>query len=79
MNLTSGKKFTLDGVDLVFNKSLLINEREIAEIAQISKGIISDETIVANHPWVTDVQEELKKLEAQNEIKIDLNDDDDAV
>ena len=28
-------------------------------------GILSEETVLANHPWVDDPQEELKRLKAQ--------------
>jgi hypothetical protein len=31
----------------------------------VSKGIISDETIVSNHPWVTDTDAELKQLQKE--------------
>lgn len=31
-------------------------------MAQQSKGIISDETIIANHPWVDDVKAEQKRM-----------------
>ena len=30
-------------------------------------NVISDETIVANHPWVTDAVEEMDKLKKQKE------------
>lgn len=48
--------------DIVFNRDVLINEGEAIENCAKSKGILSDETIVAQHPWVTDVKEELKKI-----------------
>jgi SPP1 family phage portal protein len=48
---------------ITFNKSIMINELEIIESCAKSEGIISKRTIVANHPWVNDVDEELKQLE----------------
>lgn len=40
-----------------------------------SKGIISDETIIKNHPWVEDAAEELERLNAQREAeKAELSD-----
>lgn len=32
-----------------------------------SVGILSDETIVAQHPWVDDPQKEMERLEKQRE------------
>lgn len=37
-----------------------------------SMGVISNETIVANHPWVDDVQGELDRLAAEKEANLDL-------
>lgn len=41
---------------LVFNRDISINETEAIDQCGKSKGVISDETIVANHPWVSDVE-----------------------
>ena len=35
-----------------------------------SVGIISNETIVANHPWIDDPQLELKRLEKQKQEEL---------
>lgn len=59
--------FSGEQVDFVFNRDIIINEEEAIQECMASKDIISDETIVANHPWVTDAQEELKKLKQQRE------------
>lgn len=49
-------------VQITFNRSMITNETEIVDQAEKSKGIISDETIIANHPWVDDVKEEQKRI-----------------
>ncbi|MBS4535823.1 phage portal protein [Clostridium sp. D2Q-14] len=54
-----------EDVKIIFNRDIQINESEAIDNAVKSKTIISDETIVANHPWVGDLEEELKKLEKQ--------------
>lgn len=51
--------------DIVFNTDMIANETETITQAKESVGIVSDETILANHPWVTDVQEEQKRLKKQ--------------
>lgn len=53
--------------DIVFNTDIIINESEVINDAKNSIGIISDETIIANHPWVVDSVEELNKLQKQKE------------
>ena len=62
---STGKVFNPDDISHTFDKSLIVNESEIAEIAAKSKGIISDETILEHHPWVKDVEEEKRRLENQ--------------
>ena len=72
INMDQKKEFKSDTLNFVFNKSIIINEYEKAQTAQISKGIISDETILENHPWVSDAAEEKKRLDAQIE-PVDFN------
>lgn len=55
-----------DEVDIIFNRDILINESEAIENCAKSKGILSDETIVAQHPWVDDVTAELKRIKEEN-------------
>ncbi|WP_158530242.1 phage portal protein [Paenibacillus larvae] len=62
---TTGKDFTSESVDFIFNRDILINETEAITNAKDSQGVISDETIVANHPWVTNAQDELERLKRE--------------
>jgi len=50
-----------------FNKSMITNVKEEVDMVNSSKGIISDETLLANHPLVDDVQLELERLRKQQE------------
>lgn len=50
---------------------MITNDEEDVKIAKDSKGIISDETIIANHPWVEDVAVEQQRLKQQEETEID--------
>ena len=52
-----------------WTRNMISNDLENAQIAAESKDIISDESIVKNHPWVEDPEEELKKIKQQNEEK----------
>ncbi|MBS4931100.1 MAG: phage portal protein [Clostridiales bacterium] len=54
-------------VTVTFNRDMLMNESDIIDNCQKSVGILADETIIANHPWVDDPQAELDRLKAQKE------------
>ncbi|CAM3730452.1 phage portal protein [Mesobacillus zeae] len=69
----SGKgEFDYKEVDFTFKRTMMVNELEIADIAQKSAGIISKKTILANHPWVDDLQQEMKRIEEEKEAYVDL-------
>ena len=67
INIIDNKDYDSTTVQVTFRKTMITNDREDTEIASLSKGVISDETIVANHPWVEDVAEELDRLKKQEE------------
>ncbi len=49
----------------IFNRDLPINQGEVINNCKNSVGIISRETIIANHPWTLDTEEELKRLDEE--------------
>lgn len=53
-----------------WTRNMISNDLENAQIAAESKDIISDETIIKNHSWVENPEEELKRLKIQKEEKI---------
>ena len=57
--------FEGEEVDIIFNRDILINEGEVIDNCQKSAGILSDETIIANHPWIDDPQAERERLKKQ--------------
>lgn len=62
--------------DLVFNDDMAIDEEGVIKQCLDSVEIISRKTIIANHPWVKDVEDEIKqkKLEEEEESEsIDYN------
>ena len=65
-NMGSGD-FEQDEVEIIFNRDMMLNEGEVIDNITKSVGIISDETLVAQHPWVDDVQAELERLEEQKQ------------
>ena len=50
----------------------MINESAVITDIQNSVGILSDETLIANHPWVDDPVEELERVKKQKEENMDL-------
>lgn len=62
--------FDDEKAEIVFNRDIIINETEAVQMCQTSKDVISDETIVANHPFVTDVKEEMERLKRQKEERV---------
>lgn len=55
-------------VNFVFNRNIMINESEIIANCRNSVGLISNETILSKHPWVTNVKDEQERLEKENEM-----------
>lgn len=73
LSISNKGNYDYKEIDFTFSRSMMVNELENAQIAQQSKGIISDKTIVANHPWVSDWEQEIERLEEQNEsINLDM-------
>jgi len=59
--------------EIKFNRSMIFNESEQIENCVKSMGIISKKTILGMHPNVTDVDEEMKLLEEEEEAyKLEL-------
>ncbi|MFR6222402.1 MAG: phage portal protein, partial [Anaerococcus sp.] len=56
------KGYNEQKVEFTFDRNILINESVAIENAQKSMGIISQETILENHPWVKGPKEEMEKL-----------------
>lgn len=68
-------KDAVDQVRVTFSKSMLVNDLELVQMALQSKGVISDDTIVANHPWVEDAQAEKERLEQDQGLNLDSFED----
>ncbi len=58
---TTGKDYSGEEVDLVFNRDMLINEAEAIASCAASQGMLSEESILEQHPWVRDVSKELRR------------------
>lgn len=61
-------------LDIIFNRDMEINEAEVIDNCQKSKGVVSDDTIIANHPWVKDIEKEKESLEEQKQENLPFQD-----
>ena len=57
---------------VIFNTDMIINETETIQNCFTSKGIISDKTIAANHPWVISEDKEVADMRQDQEDVLDL-------
>lgn len=63
----TGKDYLDVNYDIVFNTDVIINETETITNCFTSKGVISDKTIAANHPWVLDADKEYNDMMIETE------------
>lgn len=63
--------FQTEKVTVVFNRDVLVNESESITNCKASVGILSDETIVTQHPWTTDVEKELQRIKKERQEQLD--------
>lgn len=61
-------------LDIVFNKDILINENEAIEECIKSLSVLSKKTVISQHPWVTDVDLEIKQIKEEMETTDDYDD-----
>lgn len=68
-HLANNKMGNFEGEELtvIFNRDMLMNEVDIINNIKNSVGILSKETLIAQHPWVNDVVAELKRLEKEQQ------------
>ena len=57
--------FEGEEVDIIFNRDMLISESDIIDNINKSVGILSNETLIAQHPWVEDAIAEKERIEKE--------------
>lgn len=60
--------FSNESIEFIFNRDMITNETDIINNVVRLKGLISDETLIAQLPFINDPQAELEKLRKQQEI-----------
>lgn len=59
-------------IEITFKRNIPADEAAIVNIVNSLKGTVSDETLLGQIPFVTDVQKELEKVHAQKESNMEL-------
>lgn len=55
----------------IFNRDIMLDESEAIDNCLKSLGLLSQRSVVAQHPWVNDVEEELERLAAEQAAAAD--------
>ncbi len=61
--------FTDKDKEVIFNRDILINVSEAIDNCIKSINVLSEESVVAKHPWVEDVESELKKIRKDRQLQ----------
>lgn len=64
---TGQGNFEGENITIIFNRDMLMDEGQIIDNCQKSCGLLSDETIIGQHPWIDDPKQELERLKKQKE------------
>lgn len=71
--LNNEETFDINEIDIEFDRSMLINEVEKAELANQSIGSLSEPTRLSHDPRVKDVEQEVERRREEREDYIDLD------
>lgn len=73
INNVLSEGFDWRGIDIIFTRNIPSNDTDIADMVNTLKDIVSEETLLAQIPFVEDVQAELEKLKQEREENKELN------
>lgn len=54
-------------VEISFKRNIMVNEAETVRMIKESVGLLSEETLVGNHPFVEDAKAELERIRAEQD------------
>ena len=63
----------IEGVSIVFNRNMLMNESETIANITASAGVVSQQTLIAQHPWVNNPAAELALLAKEEPVDTNTN------
>ena len=59
--------FSARNFSVVFNTDMPVNETDVINNCKNSAGVISKRTILENHPWVENAEEEQRRIDEETE------------
>ena len=66
--------YTEENVEQIYTRTMIKNDAETIENCKNSVGIVSNKTILKNHPWVSDVEAEEKQIKKEEAEDMEYND-----
>ena len=67
---SKGETVNEEGSDFIFNTDVIINETETINNLAVTKDLISQKTLLQNHPWVKNVDEEIRDITSDKEERL---------
>lgn len=63
--------FDNEKVEVIFDRDLMINESQVIQDVNASASLLSKRTLLSQHPWITDVEKELKELDKEEQKQME--------
>ena len=73
IKMKSNEDYSNIALNIIYDIDMVINEKEIAEIATLYKGILSPETLAANATWTKDAMTEVEGVREQQKFEHKLD------
>ncbi|SFB39853.1 phage portal protein, SPP1 family [Acetitomaculum ruminis DSM 5522] len=72
-HLQNSKKgnFENEDVEIIFNRNMVVNETELIANVNASATLLSKKTCISHHPYVIDVEKELKQIDKEKNESMD--------
>ena len=74
LSIKHNREYLFTDIEAVFTRNTPANITESTNVVKSLYGIVSDETLLSLLPFITDVQQELAKIEEAKEKELDDTD-----
>lgn len=71
--ISKGEKVDDKDSDFIFNTDVIINETETINNLAVTKDSISQRTLLQNHPWVKNVEQEIRDIESDKKKQLEYD------
>ena len=75
LSLMGKGDFARERAEIILNRDIIISESDAVAQCSESAGMLSRRTVLENHPWVVNVEEELDRLQQEAEEKQEVEKD----